>query len=178
MRITKDKRRKPYVHVIYDHTKGGVDIANLISTHNSARMQQKRWLLNTPALLLNITLTNTKTILYELQSHVKLPSFEFTFRLGKMLVLLNIDRRYSNSNGLRIGLVQRTCKVLGTVEVNYRPTLNLDSTQGGLHVCVKNIVGTLNYKNDPKKMNHQLKSRCAKCQGFVCKNHAAVLFQS
>ena len=104
VKVIKDERRKPDVYVTYDHTKGGVDIVDLIYTHNSTRIKQKRWPLNTFAFLLNTTHTNAITILSESQSHVKLPSFEFTYRLGKMLVFPNIDRRYSNSNGLTIDL--------------------------------------------------------------------------
>ena len=37
--VTKDGRRKPDVHVTYNHAKGGVDIVDLISTHNSTRMK-------------------------------------------------------------------------------------------------------------------------------------------
>ena len=69
-------------------------------------------------------------------------------------------------------------RVLGIAEVNRQPALNPDSTQGRCHVCVEDIVGTPNYKNDDEQMNQRLKSRCAKYQGFVCKNHTAVLCQS
>ena len=36
VRVTKDERRKPDVHATYDHTNNGVDIFDLISTHNSS----------------------------------------------------------------------------------------------------------------------------------------------
>ena len=180
VRVTKDERRKPDVHVTYNHTKGRVDIVDLISTHNLTRTIQKGWPLYTFAFLLDTTRTNAKTILSELQSPVKLSSFEFTYRLGKMLVLPNIDRRYSNSNGLTIDLVQSMRRVLGIAEVNCQLALNPDSTQGRCHVCVENIVDTPNYKNDCEHMNHRLmcKARCAKCQGFICKKQTAVLCQS
>ena len=158
VRVTKDERRKPDVHVTYDHTKGKVDIVDLISTHNLTRTIKKGWPL----------------------SPAKLSSFEFTYRLGKMLVLPNIDRRYSNSNGLTIDLVQGMRRVLGIAEVNRQLALNPDSTHGRCHVCVENIVGTPNYKNDCEHMNHRLmrKAQCAKCQGFICKKQTAVLCQS
>ena len=97
--------------------------------------------------LLNTSCTNAKTILSELQSHVKLPSFEF-----KTSVLPNIDIRYSN--GLIIDLVQRMRIVLGIAEVNRQPALNPDSTQGRCYVSIGNIVGTHIYKNDREQMNH------------------------
>ena len=35
VKVTKDERRKPQVHTFYDHTKGGVDVADLISSHKT-----------------------------------------------------------------------------------------------------------------------------------------------
>ena len=139
VRVTKVDGRKPDVHVIYDHTKDGVDIVHLISPRNSTGTKQKKWTLNTFAFLLDTTRTNGKTFLSESPSHVKLLSFEFAYCLAKILVLLNISRRYSNSNGLTNDLVQRMRRVLGIAKLNCRPALNPGSTQGRCHVCVENI---------------------------------------
>ena len=35
VKVTKDERRKPQVHTFYDHNKGGVDVADLISSHKT-----------------------------------------------------------------------------------------------------------------------------------------------
>ena len=42
VRVTKDKRRKPQVHTFYDHTKGRVDVVDLISSNCSTRIKTKR----------------------------------------------------------------------------------------------------------------------------------------
>ena len=104
--VTKNEKPKLDMHVIYNHTKGGVGIVDLISTHNLARMKLKSWPQNTFAFLLDTTCNNTKTILFEWQSNAKLSDFEFIYCLSEILVLPNIDRRYSTSNGLPIDLVQ------------------------------------------------------------------------
>ena len=104
--VTKNEKPKLDVHVIYNHTKGGVGIVDLISTHNLARMKLISWPQNTFAFLLDTTCNNTKTILFEWQSHAKLSDFELIYCLSETLVLPNIDRRYSTSNGLPIDLVQ------------------------------------------------------------------------
>ena len=35
VRVTKDERKKPHVHTFYEHTKEGVDVVDLISSHQS-----------------------------------------------------------------------------------------------------------------------------------------------
>ena len=40
--VTKDETRKPQVHPVYDHTKGSVDVIDLISSHMSTRIKTKR----------------------------------------------------------------------------------------------------------------------------------------
>ena len=94
VRITKDETRKPDVQ---------------LNTYE-----------NMFAFLLDTTRTNCIIILSEWQSHVKLSSFEFTYRLGKMLVFPNIDRTYSNFSGLTTDLFELMRRVLGTDEVNRR----------------------------------------------------------
>ena len=39
VKVTNDQRCKPHVLVMYDHTKGGVDVVDLISTHHSTRIK-------------------------------------------------------------------------------------------------------------------------------------------
>ena len=43
VKVTKDQRKKPSVHSMYDHTKGGVDVVDLLSTSHSTRIKCKRW---------------------------------------------------------------------------------------------------------------------------------------
>ena len=58
VRVTKDERRKPQVHKFYDHTKGGADFGDLISSNCSTRIKSKWWPLNSLAFILDTTRTN------------------------------------------------------------------------------------------------------------------------
>ena len=40
--VTKGQRVKPNVHTSYDHTKGGVDVVDLVSTSNTTKMKSRR----------------------------------------------------------------------------------------------------------------------------------------
>ena len=37
--VTKDQRVKPNFHTFYDHTKGEVDVMDLVSTHNTTKIK-------------------------------------------------------------------------------------------------------------------------------------------
>ena len=84
--VTKDQRVKPNVHTFYDHTKGWVDVVDLVSTHNTNKMKNQRWPVNALAFVLDTLRTNAKTILAESSNPARLSSFEFTHTLGKLLV--------------------------------------------------------------------------------------------
>ena len=43
VKVTQDQRKKPQVHSMYDHTKGGVDVVDLLSSTHSTGMKSKRW---------------------------------------------------------------------------------------------------------------------------------------
>ena len=53
VKVTKDQLKKPQVHTFYDHTKGGVDVVDLLSTSHSTRIKSKRWPLNAFAFILD-----------------------------------------------------------------------------------------------------------------------------
>ena len=40
--VTKDQRVKSNVHTFYDHTKGGVDVVNLVSSHNTTKTKTRK----------------------------------------------------------------------------------------------------------------------------------------
>lgn len=42
VKVSKDERRKPQVHLLYDHTKAGVDVVDLLSSQTSTRIKTKR----------------------------------------------------------------------------------------------------------------------------------------
>ena len=172
VKVTNDQRLKPPVIVMYDHTKGGVNVVDLISCHHSTRTKSKRWPLTTFAFMLDTIKTNSKTILEDNKKNFN--NFEFTYQLGKALVLQKIRRRLENSNGLQIAVLQKVRRVLGLPEVNRRPLPDPETaptSTGRCYKCVESIVGTKTYKTDPEKMNNKLKAKCSVCSGFICKKH-------
>ena len=107
VRVTKDERCKLYSLVLYDHTKGGVGVVDLVSIHNTTRIKHIRWSMNALAFVLDNVKTIPKTILQESVSKTKMSSFDFAYTLGKMLVLPHIERKYASPNGLQLQLVKK-----------------------------------------------------------------------
>ena len=62
-KVTNDQHCKPQVQVMYDHTKRGDEIVDLLSIIRSPHTTCKRWPINTLALFLGTGRTNEKTIL-------------------------------------------------------------------------------------------------------------------
>ena len=69
--------------MMYDHTKGGLGVVNLLSTNHSSRIKSKRSLLNTFGFILDTCRSNAKAILKE--NGYQFTNFEFIYLLGKML---------------------------------------------------------------------------------------------
>ena len=63
--IKQHRRKKPNMIVLYDHTKGSVDIVDLISSKLSVRIKSKHWTINALASILDTVRTNATTILRE-----------------------------------------------------------------------------------------------------------------
>ena len=112
VKVMNDQRCKPHVLVMYDHTKGGVDVVDLISTHHWTRVKSKRWPLNAFAFILDTVRTDAKAILADNKSSFS--NFEFTYQLGKAMVLLLVQRRYKIRNGIQIVVMEKIRCVLGT----------------------------------------------------------------
>ena len=169
VKVSNDKRSKPQVLDMYDHTKGGADFVDLLSTHHTTRIKSKRWPLNALAFILGTVRTNSKTILSD--NKAKLSNFDFTYALGKALVLPSIQNRYQNNNGIQLPILQKIRRVLGIKETNRRPQIETPATLfGRCHICVQEIVGTSQCKKMQQKMNNKVKSKCARCSSFICKN--------
>ena len=105
VKVTNDQREKPQIHSMYDHTKGGVNVVDLLSRLHSTRIKSKRWPINAFAFILDTCRTNAKTILQD--NSKPLSNFEFIYAIRKGLVLPAIQRRYANSNGLQIAVVNK-----------------------------------------------------------------------
>ena len=59
---TKDECKKPNIHTFHDHKKGGVDVVDLVSSHNTTKMKVKRWSFIVLAFLLDGVRTKTSNI--------------------------------------------------------------------------------------------------------------------
>ena len=141
VRVTKDKRRKRQAHTFYDHTKGGVDVVDLISSNCSIRIKSKRWPLNSLALIIDTERTNANTILKE--NNVKMSNHEFTYQLARGLCLPSVQHRYDSSNGIRVNQTMKIKRVL-SINKEVRPIENKEQTRR-CYVCVENILGTPSY---------------------------------
>ena len=112
VKLSVDERKRPHALVFYDHTKGGVDVVDLISAKMLTRMKTRRWTLNVFTFLLDTARTNAKTIVKENTPTKPLGTFQFTWELGKLLVRSCIQRRHDNPVGLMHSLIKSICKVL------------------------------------------------------------------
>lgn len=72
LRITKDELKTSSVHAFYDHTKGGVDAIDLVSSHNTTKMKVKQWPVIIISFLLDTVRMNAKTILPKSENAVNL----------------------------------------------------------------------------------------------------------
>ena len=151
---------------MYDHIKGG-DVIDLVPTHNTTKMKNRRWPINGLAFVLVTVCTNAKTILAESSNPATPSSFEFTYTLGKLLVLPRMQRRYQDSSNFSTGLVKKMRQVLG-IQID-KPGNLLAARTGHCYVCVENITGADDYKIQREKLNNKLKTKCSKCLQIICK---------
>ena len=82
-----------------------------------------------------------------------------TCLLGKMLVLPSIQRRYENSNGFQIAIVNKMRRGLGIQDVSKRHQLeDIPAKCGRCFKYVEAIIGCDDYKKARKELNNKLKS--------------------
>ena len=86
VKLSVDEKKKHHALVFYDHTKGGVDVVDLISAKMLTRMKTRRWTLNVFTFMLDTARTNAKTIVKENTPTKPLSTFHVTWELGKSLV--------------------------------------------------------------------------------------------
>ena len=105
-------------------------------------------------------------------------SFDFTYTLGKILVLSHIEQRYASPNGLQSQRLNKIQHILKFAESRCIEK-TLDNAKDGRYiVCRGNIVGEPEYIALRDKLNHRMKKSSVKCLGFVCKRHSEVLCSS
>ena len=176
VRVTRDQRKKPNNIVLYDHTKGGVDIVDLISSKLSVRMKTRRWTMNALAFILDTVRTNAKTIFREASENTP-STFKFTWDLGTQLVTPLIERRYNNPVGIGAKLFKKMAEVLKK-EVAVQQNLPELPDQGKrCRICLEEIAGYENYKQNKNKLNNKVKTSCATCQHTVCIKHYVITCQ-
>ena len=178
VKVSRDQRKKPNVHCFYDHTKGRVDVVDLISSSLSTRIKCKRWPINCLAFLLDTVRTNSKTILHE-NKH-SMSNYEFTYQLGKALVLPNVERRYhAPNNGLQSDTVRKMKQILGIVDVPQEPRRVVadenEAVRGRSSKCVAAIVGQPDYTRKQARLNNDIRVRCTFCRVILCKTHTIAL---
>ena len=139
VKITKDQRKKPSVHIMYDHTKGGADVVDLLSTTHLTQIKSRRWPLNALAFILDTCRSNAKTISQD--NGIKVTNSEMTYNLGRESVLQAMRGCSSQSNGLKITAINKIRHVLEINKVSTRPQPeNFNPESGRLFKCVEAIV--------------------------------------
>ena len=142
--VIEDQWCNPDVLVIH-HTKGDVDVADLVSSNCS-------WLMNTLVFLFGKVQTNAKTIIAESCHPTKLSTYNFIWKLGKSLLVPDVQRRYNDSNGIRkSGVMQKIKKVLGISDPK-RSLVAVESSICCCHVWLGDIVGTLRCSGEIESM--------------------------
>ena len=176
IRVSKDQRVKPQPIVYYDHMKGGVDVVDLVSIGASTRSKTKRWTLNANSFICDTTKTNARTLYNEINNK-KLSNFEFTFQLGKELIMPFIQQRSESPLGLQLHIVKKMRTIidpLGDVPlVNAPPQVNNDV--GRCRQCVLGCEGA-NYSVKHRKLNNKLKNKCMTCGNFLCSSPGHVYY--
>ena len=117
-KIAKYQRKNPSVHTMYDKTNGGLNFFDFLSKTHSTGIKSRRWPLNALALIYNTCRSNAEPFLQD--NGIKLTNFEMIYKLRKELVLPAI-KGYSQSNGLKITLINKARRVLVINEVLAHP---------------------------------------------------------
>ena len=171
--VTKDERKKPSPILYYDHLKGEVDVVDLCSTILMTRSKNKRWVFNATLFILDTGRTNPK-ILYNEINMKKLSNFDFTWKLGKGLVLPYIQQRYHGNtklSGMSSTLREKMRKVLGIVVLQNPIQQDQLERHGICNQCLCQIYDP-GFKAARKKLNSRLTEPCIKCRNFVCNKSA------
>ena len=153
----------------YDHTKGGVDVVDLISSNSSTRMKCRRWTVNALAFILDTVRTNAITIHRENIKKNKMSSFDFTWQLAKTLAITHVHRRYEHRNEMTKKIVNQMAKFLGVKTIP--PPLAGGNGKGRCGVCLDEASAAGNYKEVSSSLNHRIQSKCMNCGKFLCKSH-------
>ena len=167
-----NERKKTHVLLFYDHTKGEVGVVDLISAKMLSRIKIRRWTLNVFTFLLDTARTNAETIVKENTPTKPLSTFQFTWKLGKLLVRSCTQRRHDSPAGLTHSLVKSICKVLGVEQpIERRQNPELLNKGQRCYLCLENINGQSDYKANKDKLNTKAKTIFISCKNTTCIKH-------
>ena len=164
--VSRDERTKPSLIVYYDHMKGGVDVMDLCSTMLTTRSKTPRWALNATFFLLDIVRTNSRTLFNEIKNS-KLSNFEYTWNLGKELVMPFIQQRYQANDGIQSSLKEKMRRILG-VGIVQNPIVPVQNAGHGICEQCRNQIQGEGYAAAKKKLNNKITEKCFQCGHFVC----------
>ena len=137
----EDEWKKPRVHTFYDHTKQGVDVVCLISSHQSTHFKSPRWPMNGLPVLLDTLWTNSKVLLAESPKPDVMSKFVVYFSSKKAACLPVIQHRFENSNNIQSSVMQKIERVL-CIQSIHCPVRNVHESVGRCGICVTEIIDT------------------------------------
>ena len=107
------------------------------------------------------------------QRPTKIATFEFSWLLGKSLIVSHVHCRFQNRHDLPADLVQNMMNVLGIKNIpgNIQHCQDAEAVEGRCGVCVHAAKTSGNYKKAIHQLNYRLKVKCMKCKTFLYKNH-------
>ena len=166
VKITRDSRKKPNVLTLYDCTKGGVDVMDMISSNLSTRP------LNALAFVLDTARSNAQTILKDNNNDKNRSSFQFAREIGESLIRPHILSRYKNPVGLQVPVLKRIQRVLEIEEllVQQKPPKEPTDRQR-CYMCFQEISGAPNYEEKKDKLGKP-KWVCKECKRVICIKHS------
>ena len=174
--VTRGRREKPNLIALYDHTKGGVDTVDLISSKLPVRIKSKCWTINTLAFILDTVRINAKPILRE-SANSNLTIFKFTWELEKQLLIPNIEKRYNSPVVIQRKIYKKMTEVLGKEAVTRYEKPTLEDYRKICGMFLEEIIGHENCKTKKNKLHNNIKTVYYKCKYVVCAKHPVVTCQ-
>ena len=113
--------------------------------------------INALVFLLDTVRTSSRTIYLE-SKDTNISNFQYTWKLGKSLVLPHMQRRFNKPVGLQASVMQKMTRVLG-IRVAQQPQNDNDESGKYCRLCLKECHGE-KYKEKKNKMNNRVKTKC------------------
>ena len=127
----------------------------------------KRWPRN--AFILYTVLANAKTFPQESIAKLKMSNLEFTYALGKLMMLQQIEKRYTKG----FNAVHR--RFLRIPELNRCAVTSTPAKTWRCFACFENAVGTNVYQERRQKLSITVKRSCSICNAMTFKQHTQLV---